>query len=149
MPGRLLFLFPILEHSSLEDDPDLTTRWAMLLANAASSSTDSLVVLPGFPDILSQLTPFHANLLQYLYDQGFRGDFEERSTITRRFNLREAHYRVLVVDLHRLQLVEGRHVLYRPVRRGESLLGPSDYSSITLTPLGSAFVHAVSPPPFR
>jgi len=43
-------LFPLLESASLEENEDLHTMWAALLANAASS--DAEVVQPGFIAIL-------------------------------------------------------------------------------------------------
>lgn len=63
VPPRLLL--PILEGASIEDDEDLHSRWAALLANAASSP-DS--VHPSYVEILKQLTPEDARLLDKLYD---------------------------------------------------------------------------------
>jgi hypothetical protein len=55
VPGRLLM--PILEKSSLEDDPDLTERWSTLLANAAMAPG---AILPSFVTILGELSPLGA-----------------------------------------------------------------------------------------
>ena len=54
VPGRILF--PILEHSSLEDDDDLRHRWARLLSRAADPE-HGREILPSFPSILAELTP--------------------------------------------------------------------------------------------
>jgi hypothetical protein len=59
-----LFL-PILEHASLEDGEEMQGRWAALLANAAAKSWR---VHPSFIEILSQLTPQDAQLLDSLCD---------------------------------------------------------------------------------
>jgi hypothetical protein len=58
-------LFPILESASLQDDEDLQARWAALLANAATSPNS---VHPSFIEILRQLTPDDARLLDKLSD---------------------------------------------------------------------------------
>jgi len=60
-------LFPILEGASFEDDETLHDCWAGLLANAANPDFED-GVLPSFPEILKQLTPFEAKLLSKIYD---------------------------------------------------------------------------------
>ena len=62
VPGRLLW--PALEKGSVEEDPDLSERWAALLANASMHST---TVLPAFVTILSELSPLEAKLLSHVY----------------------------------------------------------------------------------
>ncbi len=61
-------LLPLLENASLEQEDDLQTKWAALLANA-SSPAGSLLVLPGFSEILKQLSPQEARLLDGMYDR--------------------------------------------------------------------------------
>jgi len=70
VPPRLFL--PMIENASMQDDEDLHTRWAALLANAAASP-DS--VHPSFIEVLRQLTPKDAHLLDELYDScvGKRG----------------------------------------------------------------------------
>jgi hypothetical protein len=63
VPPRLFL--PMIENASMQDDEDLHTRWAALLANAAASP-DS--VHPSFIEVLRQLTPKDAKLLDELYD---------------------------------------------------------------------------------
>jgi hypothetical protein len=63
VPPRLFL--PMIENASMQDDEDLHTRWAALLANAAASP-DS--VHPSFIEVLRQLTPKDAQLLDELYD---------------------------------------------------------------------------------
>jgi hypothetical protein len=63
VPPRLFL--PILDGASVEDDEDLHSRWAALLANAASSPNS---VHPSFIEILRQLTSDDARLLDKLSD---------------------------------------------------------------------------------
>jgi hypothetical protein len=63
VPPRLFL--PILEGASIQDDDDLHSRWAALLANAATSPT---LIHPSYIEILKQLTPQEAQLLDRLYD---------------------------------------------------------------------------------
>lgn len=63
VPPRLFL--PILENASIQDDEDLHTRWAALLANAAASTK---LVHPSYIEILKQLAPEDAVLLDKLYD---------------------------------------------------------------------------------
>jgi len=65
VPPRLLV--PILQDGSLEDDPDLHARWAALLANAASLAHGAKII-PAFAEILRQITPVQARLVQWMYD---------------------------------------------------------------------------------
>ena len=46
----------------------MSDRWAALLANAANGGDDSQEVLPSFPEILRQLAPKDAALLDAVYD---------------------------------------------------------------------------------
>jgi hypothetical protein len=60
-------LLPLLEYASLEQEDDLQEKWAALLANASASGP--ILVLPGFSDILKQLSPQEARLLDGIYDR--------------------------------------------------------------------------------
>ncbi|MGA1998935.1 MAG: Abi-alpha family protein [Terriglobales bacterium] len=61
------FSVAALSAASLEDDPGLQELWAGLLANAASPAT-SQTILPSFIEVLKQLTPFEAQVLNRLFD---------------------------------------------------------------------------------
>jgi hypothetical protein len=60
-------LFPLLEGASLEENEDLHTMWAALLANAASPAQVEMV-RPGFIAILRQMAPDEASLLKVIAD---------------------------------------------------------------------------------
>ena len=62
VPPRLFL--PMMEAASIEDDEDLHTHWAALLANAAASPD---LVHPSYIEVLKQLTPVEARLLDALY----------------------------------------------------------------------------------
>lgn len=57
---------PLLEGASLQEDPTLADKWAALLANAADPA-QKVRVQPGFTEVLRQLTPTDARILQMLY----------------------------------------------------------------------------------
>jgi Abortive infection alpha len=63
VPPRLFL--PMVEAASIENDEDLHTKWSALLANAASSGK----VHPSYIEILKQLTPEDARLLDTCYEQ--------------------------------------------------------------------------------
>lgn len=58
-PVELKVLIPILQHCSLETNDDLVSRWAGLLASAAAG----LPIHPSYPNIIAELTPGEARLL--------------------------------------------------------------------------------------
>lgn len=65
VPAKLLF--PLLEGASFEEDEDLHTMWAALLANASNPETPNLVH-PSFAGTLKQLTPNDAVILNNGFD---------------------------------------------------------------------------------
>jgi hypothetical protein len=71
-------LFPLLEGVSFEEDEDLHTMWAALLANAADPKTTALSQ-PAYADILKQLTPDQAKFLALLYRETVRRSSELRN----------------------------------------------------------------------
>ena len=64
-------LFPLLEGASFEENEDLHTMWAALLANAAKQGSNELV-RPSFMDLLRIMTPDVAVLLNAAYDEAVR-----------------------------------------------------------------------------
>jgi hypothetical protein len=61
-------LFPLLEGASLEEDENLHTMWAALLANAANPDTPELVH-PSFIGTLKQLSPDDAKALEEGFEE--------------------------------------------------------------------------------
>jgi hypothetical protein len=64
-PIATRLFFPVLEAASIEGDDEMQTRWASLLANEAISTGS---VHPSFIEILKQMTPDDAKLLDRLFD---------------------------------------------------------------------------------
>jgi hypothetical protein len=62
-------LFPLLEGVSLEENEDLHTMWSALLANA-SSPDRSDDVRPGYINLLRQMSPDEAAVLNWIFDDG-------------------------------------------------------------------------------
>ncbi|MDO7884296.1 Abi-alpha family protein [Hymenobacter cheonanensis] len=57
---------PLLEGASLQEEPTLADKWAALLANAADPA-QRVAVQPSFADVLRQLTPTDAQVLEFIY----------------------------------------------------------------------------------
>ncbi len=70
VPGRVLW--PILEKGSLEEDDSLRRRWAALLANAADSRR-TVEITPALVQILAELTPFEAAVLEANHERARGG----------------------------------------------------------------------------
>jgi hypothetical protein len=64
---NLKLLLPALDYASVEDDEDLHTMWANLLANAADPSQDE--PLPSFAPTPRQLSKVEAMFLNAFYDK--------------------------------------------------------------------------------
>lgn len=67
-PVPLKTLRPLVEGAVLEEEESMVDRWAALLANAARPEGRSLVE-PSFAEVLRQLTPVQALILEQLYAQ--------------------------------------------------------------------------------
>jgi len=55
VPSKILF--PLLDGAALEEDEDLSTKWAALLANAANPNAP-FTTYPSYPHILTLLSKF-------------------------------------------------------------------------------------------
>jgi hypothetical protein len=65
-PVATRLFFPVIEAAGIEDDDDMQTRWAALIAN---ESTKVGTVHPSFIEILRQMSPEDARLLDRLYER--------------------------------------------------------------------------------
>lgn len=61
-------LLPLVQAAALEEDETLAAKWAALLANAADPA-QSVPVLPGFVEVLRQLLPADALVLEKIYQR--------------------------------------------------------------------------------
>lgn len=65
-PVELKVLLPLVQAAALETDDSLAEKWAALLANAADPE-QRVQVQPGFVEVLRQLTPLDARVLEVAY----------------------------------------------------------------------------------
>lgn len=133
VPTKLLL--PLIEGASLEDDDDLSEKWAGLLASAAAIDSQRSFH-PSFPKILSEMTALEAILLDQLNGLGgetpwlaFRAASAASLGCTED-TIREAHG-----NLQRLGL-------WHNIRRA----GAKEANLTQISPFGKAFVTAASGP---
>jgi hypothetical protein len=150
VPDRTLF--PILDGASLEDDDDMTERWAHLLASAAA---DPEAVPPSFATILSGLSPQEAHLLDFVFVQTFSAADRDAKPWTdilisapkvkELLSLDESRYEVMAENLFRLNLLAPRVVrlgfLDGENQNAKFQLDGSEM--VRLTSYGKAFIAAV------
>ena len=136
-------LLPFLEGAALEDDEDLSDKWAGLLATAASSNESGLMH-PSFPRILSEMSPRDAFVLDRLYQLGTPINWIAfRKQLTVELETQEDSIHQAYGNLHRLGLCNvtssGFGVVTTPVNS----------SVIKLTKFGEFFLNAANGPKFR
>ena len=157
----------VVDAAVMLDDPELHTRWAALLASAATPGSD---IIPGFVEILRQLTSVQAQILDWMYAKEYEQIRDlprnwpdvERKDIEEKFNLSAKQYALLITDLERLQLIEPRRDL-RLSDEGHDIVDMErmiplivdrwnsrvKYDSIGFTSLGLQFIEACTPPASR
>jgi hypothetical protein len=143
VPGRILF--PILEYASVEEDDELRRRWAALLANAGTQRVQDRL-LPGYAEVLRQLTPVHVRILDWLYEQkqelapGLHNWMNlKRQEVQDHFSFSDEDYALLVTDLHRLLLI-------RPSGKQFRDAWEPVYREIALTTFGLTFIRVCHSP---
>lgn len=157
VPGEILI--PLLQAGSATEQPELQDKWVALLANAASGLHDGII--PGFIDILRQLTPTQAKILDWMFGQKYPvsinswPDFD-RKDIEQVFSLSPAQYGLLITDMERLKLIEAHRKVTssKHMIDGEELLQwvmdqlneRERYKSLALTSLGVHFMEACTRP---
>lgn len=139
-------LAPLLEHSSWEEDPDMQTKWASLLANAVSSDY-SYDIHSTYVEVLNQLSPLEACLLDLLFNEYERTPSDKKDALSfskekicQIMHIPSENFDILVGNLFRLNLLQP------PASHGGVLIGEypivlRTYEVIQLTPLGCSFVR--------
>jgi len=139
-------LAPLLEHSSWEEDPDMQTKWASLLANAVSSDY-SYDIHSTYVEVLNQLSPLEACLLDLLFNEYERTPSDKKGALSfskekicQIMHIPSENFDILVGNLFRLNLLQP------PASHGGVLIGEypivlRTYEVIQLTPLGCSFVR--------
>lgn len=115
-------LVPLLEQGSLEENEILSEKWTALLVNASKLNGNS--IRPSYIDILKQLTPLEAQILDYLFNQSKDYDFPLRHVkkrILSGFQIDEKELLICIDNFLRLKLWNSElpHKLYELMSKGE------------------------------
>lgn len=147
---RLKTLFQLLEYSSWEEDPDMQTKWASLLANAVNPEY-SHYINSSYIEILNQISPLEAKVLDLMFQEcedfrlsqklelsqyyviriSFHSGFKKR--VCKDFNISLEQIIILFDNLHRLNLLQAPTF---SADKPESCY----YDLIQFTPLGYEFI---------
>lgn len=138
-------LVPLLEQSSWEEDSDMQDRWASLLASAADQKSSSQIQ-SSYVELLKQLSPLEARMLDQLYSAHESTVPDKRSSlmfgkqkISKSFALTSEQFDVLTDNLFRLNLLQP------PASHGGVSIGKfpivlRTYEAVQLTPLACDFI---------
>lgn len=152
-PVEPKLLLPLVQAASLETDPTLAEKWAALLANAADPA-QKVQVQPGFAEVLRQLTPMDAAILEHLYQRVRYKEadalfYELPAVITQGMAaglaITDKAFAVSIDTLLRLRLAAlptPRPSDFRGVATGT----PAAARQVCPTMLGFEFLAAVTPP---
>ncbi|MGD1098638.1 MAG: Abi-alpha family protein [Bryobacteraceae bacterium] len=139
-------LFPLLEGASFEDDEELHTMWAALLANAASPENAGKVEV-SFIAILKQISPEEAQLLNWFRDTG-EPEFDMLVT-----SIVHEYMKFIGVSSDKANAIAVQRCFdalesYQLLRRVYFQIASTDPlpSRPTLTDRGRAFLEACEPP---
>lgn len=107
----LRVLVPLIENSSLEEEEGMQERWANLLANAAAGKCE---VNPNWIEILKELSPVEANMLDNIYNfaktetnYGKRKTLQyDKKKVMEIFSLSEEKADLILENLFRLNLCQ-------------------------------------------
>jgi hypothetical protein len=147
---NLKVLLPLLDATALEDDETMAERWASLLASAANPNNESSLE-SSFIEILKQLPPAHAYLLDVFYEQIERMDtpiekWNEDGVVLsdlRDFLKKEVpHSDVAIQNLLRLRLVALPTVKLGIANGNDVRVAVTSSNILCATSLGQAFVSA-------
>jgi len=131
-PIPLRTLMPILEGSSLEEEPNLAGLWAGLLASAAMAHDQAH---PAFAAILSQMSPREARVLELMATDEKQAWREFRQRVASQIQVAENEINRDYGNLERLGLCR---IAAKP--------GSSPGGEISISPFGLAFIAAVHGP---
>lgn len=138
-------LAPLLEYSSWEEDADMQTKWASLLANYANPEFSNDINLC-YVEILNQLTPIEVKILDILYNAYYDKPSKlktppvfSREKIFNFVNARKVKQLVIIDNLFRLNLLQST-ASHGSIRFGKFPIPFRTYDAIEFTPLGLDFV---------
>jgi hypothetical protein len=143
-------LFPLLDAAALEDNENMKERWASLLASAANPNNPTELEA-SFIEILKQLAPTHANLLDVFYEQIERDKLPPEQWAERGYvlsDLREfleqevPQFDVAIENLFRLNLVAYPTAKLGIANGQEVRIRVTSGNILCATSLGHAFTSA-------
>jgi hypothetical protein len=146
-PVPLATLVPLVQAAALQEGESMASKWASLLANAADPA-QRVQVQPAFGEILRQLTPNDARILDALYfpegtsrTKPSAGGSRMIKQFVSGLELSYAEVSLSVDNLLRLRLCMASEP--KPGMFGASLTTPGEVRS---TVLGQQFLLACTPP---
>jgi hypothetical protein len=144
-------LCPILEGAALEEDEAMSARWAALLASAANPQS-TIVIQPSFPEILKQLSPLEAKILDLIFDMVVKKGITRREWAESRgavgksirdfLSLNDQNFEVAIDNLYRLRLCCPPSTKLDFIDNKEHRFQLSTKELICITELGYTFVLA-------
>lgn len=141
-PGEvpLRVLMPVLESGANEERPDMQERWARLLANAATKDQE---MPAAFPDVLRQLDPVEARVLDHVYDvmMSIAPEIRQHDLGMIRTGIAEE----LGIPTNTIEFHVDNLIRLRLVREPTGSIGGVG-DAVTLSEFGRAFVRACRPP---
>lgn len=146
------FALPMIESASLEDDDNLQTLWAKLMANAMDPKSHVSLQM-SFIDILKNLTILDAKILHTIYrslEQKGSAEYDkvlsvifDKTEICRVMNISPKEYDVSVFNLFRTQCLSPGLIKQTGIMFGnEATTIYKGVDAVSMTPLGLAFVKS-------
>lgn len=107
----LKVLVPIMENSSLEEDPLMKEKWVNMLANAATGQEE---ISPNYAAMLNELSPVEVKLLDQIFVEASReSDYEKRKLlqfdtgkVRQIFNISTENADLIIENLFRLNILQ-------------------------------------------
>jgi hypothetical protein len=143
-------LVPILEHGSLEEDKFMINKWASLLS-AAADANSGIDVRPSFPEVLKQLSPREALILDKLYDMVCtipipRAEWAHRGgvgdNIKTIFKMKNSEFEIAIDNLYRLRVCSPPANGFAFTDKPEHKYYLKTKKIICLTEFGYSFIEA-------
>jgi hypothetical protein len=145
---NLKTLVPLLEAAGLEDDSEMAERWASLLASSANPDLANIVE-PSFVDLLKQLTPLQARILDCIYqhikqEQIPISNWHSRGIISQNLQMilkvEPATFRLAIDNLIRLRLIGFPSISLSFINNKDARFQLSNADLLCGTALGQRFI---------
>lgn len=143
----LKVLVPIIQNSSLEEDPNMQEKWANMLANAATGNVE---VSPNYAAILNELSAVEVSILEKIYSEvNDESDYAKRrelqfdaSKLKTMLSITDEKMDLIIENLYRLNLLQAP--AGHGIAVGEHKFALRTTKIFEFTTLGYEFVKACS-----